>query len=103
MLPGFSDDNESGEELPGDLMVTGRGIKHVPAAPGDRHEATSATKAQAPGMEGLMVSGIKVTSSAIKDTDFEFPGFSSSQKEPTVTPMHGMAGQGSGVDLPLDM
>ena len=92
MLPGFSDDGESGEEIPGEgMVVLGRGIPLITGT-SEGAEETSGTS-ERPGngssygaVDGsslLVVSGVKLGDAHNSQVGgeahgaFEFPGFSS--------------------------
>ena len=130
MLPGFSDDGESGEELPGEAMVvTGRGIQpsHAGTAVagsdgggGAGSEATSGRAADGQQENGgsgmlndLMVSGVKLRGENSSQGGgqhedgrgtfgFEFPGFAPASSSGNSNIKEG--GVGNNVhDIPFDI
>ena len=133
MLPGFSDDGESGEELPGDVMVvTGRGIQPAAAGTGRQDGGAEASSGRSGlageqasdngGMDDLVVSGFKLRGGSgehqggrhhdddggggVGGPGFEFPGFA--PKQDSTSPMGHSSREGGGLDasvhdIPFDI
>jgi hypothetical protein len=98
MLPGFSDDGEGGEEIPGEgMVVLGRGIPSLAGEPAGNevNSGRQVRQGQSGGIGGqsqksgpLMVSGIKLgdapgLAGGEARRGFEFPGFSSTGGHPS--------------------
>ena len=108
MPPGFSEDGESGEEIPGEgMVVLGRGIPLLAGDPEltsgravdrDRHGGGGGSGEGTSVGGPLVVSGVKMgeASNLVGNGSFEFPGFSSTGQQSSEAGGSGAAAAGGG-------
>ncbi|GAX72953.1 hypothetical protein CEUSTIGMA_g408.t1 [Chlamydomonas eustigma] len=115
VLPGFSDDGESGEEIQGDLMmVTGRSIQSMQRHEESwSHEGASGNQSEPMGegrLDGLLVvSGVKLGGSngqgksTLGGSEVDFPGFAPAAEGSAATKGSNETVPGVINDIPLDI